>query len=118
MDELSMATDEGEVRAVCVYQGAVHVMRGGRQAATRPVSYDVHDVPAGATWGNLYTVGTVQWRFAGMHKLTANVAAQAAAPGPGVGGGPFIVTAVAAGYRPAPWLPGFPFEAWIVPLWW
>jgi hypothetical protein len=118
MDELSMSTQGGETRAVCVYHGAVHVMRGGRTAATRPVSYDRHDVPLGATWGNVYPAGTVEWRFAGMHKVSANVAGATVAMGPGVGGGPFAVTAQAAGYRPAPWLPAWPFEAWVVPLWW
>jgi hypothetical protein len=38
LDEWSMATDQGEVRAVVVYQGAVHIVRNGtNRAASRPI---------------------------------------------------------------------------------
>ncbi|HEY7118932.1 MAG TPA: hypothetical protein VH475_20245 [Tepidisphaeraceae bacterium] len=134
MDEWSLASDLGEVRAVCIYQGGIHVIRGGDRAATRPLSYDAHDVPAGATWANLYPAGTLEWQRLGMYKLSgyrgtpvtisvpaaALVGAPTTAPAPALAlpVAPFGVAGAAPNYRPTPWLPAWPFRARSVPLWW
>ena len=115
LDEWSMATHRGQVRAVCVYQGGVHLIRGGQRAATRPISHAAYDVPPGATWGNLYPFGSIAWRFAGLHKLHAGAGAAAVLTGAATAAPPFPAL---PGYQPTPWLPGFPFEAWVVPIWW
>jgi hypothetical protein len=109
MDEWSMASDRGEVRALLIYQGGLHVITGGRRAASRPVSYDEHSIPPGATWGNLYGWGAVEWNFAGFYKVSDLAAAR---------GAPFSLTVVAATYRPTPWLPPPSYQAWVVPMWW
>jgi hypothetical protein len=112
LDEWSMATDQGEVRALVIYQGGLHVMRGGNRAATRPISHDAYDVPREATWANLYGWGAVDWNRAGMQKLSGQAGGRASAA-------PFPPPPPAVQrYHPTPWLPGLAYEAWVTPIWW
>src|SRR5688572_28449589 len=70
MDEWSMATELGEVRAVIVYQGSIHIVRGSRlTSATRPISYDCHEIPPGATWDDLYGNAGGAWNYLGFRKV-------------------------------------------------
>jgi hypothetical protein len=108
MDEWSMATDQGEVRAVAVYQGAIHVVRTHRMtAATRPISYDCHEIPAGATWDDLHRGAGVAWNYLGFRKMDWALPTQAAATAPAM-----------PPRRPvAPWIFSIPNRAWTIPFW-
>ena len=108
MDEWSMATELGEVRAVAVYQGSIHIVRSHRlTSATRPISYDRHEIPPGATWDDLYGNAGVAWNYLGFRKvewgLPRRVATSAPVRSPG---------------RPiAPWIFNIPNRAWTIPFW-
>jgi hypothetical protein len=107
MDEWSMATDEGELRAMLVYQGAFHYVTNGYRSATRPISYDWHDVPPGATWGDIYGNAGVRWNRAGFRKLEWQGQAQPVSP----------VMPGMRNPRLVPWVFGSPYKAWTVPFW-
>lgn len=69
LDEWSLATDKGEVRAVFLFRGAVHYTTGGTNAATRPISHDSHHLTRDATFAEIYTNGTLLYSRLGFHKF-------------------------------------------------
>jgi hypothetical protein len=112
MDEWSMATDTGAIQAVVVYQGAVHYVRGGTRAASRPWSYDTHEVPAGATWDHMYRFMSVRWRFAGFWSLERMVRGSGMTP---YAAAPLVTAAPQPAL--APWVFLASQEAWVFPFW-
>ena len=107
MDEWSMATDEGEVRALLIYQGAFHYASNGYRSATRPVSYDRHAIPPGATWDDLYANAGLLWNRAGFRKLQWQGQARPVSP----------VVIGMRNPRLVPWIFGSPYTAWTIPFW-
>jgi hypothetical protein len=124
MDEWSMATETGEVRAVLVYQGAVHIVRNGlNRAASRPISYDRHDVPAGANWDDLYGDGETLWNWLGFRKIDSGTLTEQIArvlkrvPPGGIGSAPSAPIPRTRNPRLVPWIFAGTYTAWTIPIW-
>lgn len=111
-DEWSAADRAGRVTGIVIFQGAVHYIRGGNSAATRPLSHHSGIVAPETTWSDLYPAGRIRWRRLGFYKLDTP------RPSPGAPSPLFLIRPFGLrpiGENPAPWL--ILEEAWIVPLW-
>lgn len=108
VDEWSMATDAGEVRAVLLFRGTIHYTRGGESAATRPISHDSHRITADTTYADVYHNGALSWSRLGFHKFRSKPSGQTSTR-------PQSPFGIPAADNPVPWL--IISEAWIIPLW-
>lgn len=108
VDEWSMATDAGEVRAVLLFRGAIHYTRGGKSAATRPISHDSHRITADTSYADVYHNGALSWSRLGFHKFRSKPSGQMSTR-------PQSPFGIPAADNPVPWL--IISEAWIIPLW-
>ena len=144
MDEVAGVDGGNVLRGAVSYRGAVHLIRSEQNSTPRRVTWDTCDVPATATWRNLYPPDDSHWRWLGFAKFgvpragpppaaTAPVALRGAIPPPaGPGGGvagvrntpatrPAVVRIPAIPVaRPrliAPWLFSRRYTAYAVPYW-
>ena len=136
MDEVSAVDGDHVLRAAVSYRGALHWVRAENNSTPRGMTWDTYDVPAGATWGDLFDLNDTDWRRLGFAKFSAprpNAAAvvvrlapatQNLAGGPRVGvraapGGGVVVAPLAMARRRqvAPWLFTRPYKAFSIPYW-
>jgi hypothetical protein len=137
LDEFSGVSGDNVLRAAVSYQGAVHWVRAQNNGTPRRLAWDTYEVPAEATWGDLYTLDDLDWRHAGFAKLSAprpappapalirrrgGPATRPTGSAPAIGGGaalPPPTPAPLARQRPkvAPWLFTPPYTAYAVPYW-
>jgi hypothetical protein len=71
LDEFSAVNRDNVLRAAVSYRGAVHWVRAEKNGTPRRLAWDTYDVPAGATWGDLYALDDLDWRHAGFAKFSA-----------------------------------------------
>ena len=89
MDEVAWVDRGNVLRAAVSYEGALHLVRAENNALPRPPGWDSYAISPVATWGDLYRGGRLDWRRAGVARVSS-----VSAPAPGTG-------------RPAP--PSYPF---------
>jgi hypothetical protein len=145
LDEFSAVNGDNVLRAAVSYRGAVHWVRAERNGTPRKLAWDTYDVPAAATWGDLYALDDLDWRHAGFAKFSAPKLAPVLVPPAGpmmvvpprgtpptgprrpppaltrVPGAapPGVLMPPLARQRPkiAPWLFTPPYTAYAVPYW-
>ena len=110
LDEFSRVTNDYRTQAVVSYQGGLHIIQSGKTAAPRPLTWDVLDIPEGATRRHLYTFGAPQWQLMGFARIGSAPRTSGAAANPA----PARIPPAAA---LAPWLTLSPLDVWIVPYW-
>src|SRR5687768_13137703 len=71
LDEVSAVDQDNVLRALVSYRGAVHWVRAENNSTPRGMTWDTYDVPAEATWGELYSLGDTQWRRLGLAKFAS-----------------------------------------------
>src|SRR3954471_12782138 len=125
MDIISWARDDGSIRAVASYRGAIHLIRSGTNARQRPAQWDTYRVAAGASYATLHRIGSIQWSYVGFARVATSSTVTVAVPGTNrmiavavpPGGTTVLPFGPSAVMELAPWLGMPPYDALIVPFW-
>ncbi len=125
-DVFSMVRDDGSIRAIALYQGAIHLIATGTSARDRPMRWDSYRIPPDADYAALHRAGNVQWEtlaFARI-KTTPFVRLTVTAQGKTTtttltvpAGGTMLPYGRGTAGVLVPWLESASYDALIVPYW-
>ena len=108
LDEWSRVSPDNRTKAVCSYQGALHLIQCGTTSSPRPLTWDSQAIPPRSHRGNLHGYAVATWERGGFAQLAyppANRIRPATGP---------ILTVVGL---LAPWLTVAPSRVYVIPYW-
>jgi hypothetical protein len=111
-DELSSVDRDNVLMAAVSFRGALHLVRAENNSSPRRLTWDTYEVPAGATWGELYHLDDLDWRRLGFALFSA--------PKPKPAGAIVLLPLNQTSKPPrqvAPWLFTKPYKAVAIPYW-
>jgi hypothetical protein len=121
---VSIVRDDGSIRAIALYQGAIHLIATGTNARDRPIRFDSYRIPPDADYAALHRAGSVQWETLGFTRIKTTPMIRVtvtAQTGPVTIAVPAGGTMLPYGRGTAgvlvPWLESMTYDALIVPFW-